>query len=208
MENASKALAIAGGILLALLVLWTLVHMVQNAGELKRQEVSEERQKQILEFNKEYESFDKKLMRGTDVITALNMANNYNSKNAWDFNKNGGKGDWDDSLKIKATVKLGKNEININKEDLSKMINDEIKRIYDNAHLELPDEKKDYTMAANTEYKAEEAAYIAVILDENNALKEFKRKFFKCTGIGYSNTTGLVNKISFKEIEVGDIPGY
>ena len=55
MENASKALAIAGGMLIALLIIGTLVFMFQRISDYRRQEQNEERLQQVIEFNKEYE---------------------------------------------------------------------------------------------------------------------------------------------------------
>ena len=81
MENASKALAIAGSILLSIMIIATLLYMVNNIREVKNQEDEQLKQQQILEFNKEYESYEKNLMRGTDVITVINKANNSNLQN-------------------------------------------------------------------------------------------------------------------------------
>lgn len=210
MENASRALVISGAVLVAVIIMGFLIYMFHNATEMKNQEINEERQRQIMLFNKEYESYNKKLMRGTDVITVMNMANNYNSKNAWDMNKNFGNGGWNSELKIDASVIL-KSQIVVAKESIKDKISDSVRRIYKDAHINLPEVANitDITMdTRNQGYKSDDVAYIFVTLDEDNALKEFKRKFFRCSKLDYSKITGLVNKIEFIEIDVGTIPGY
>lgn len=81
MENASKALIIAGGILLALILLATFVYlfglMTQNTKEQDRVQLME----QIAEFNKQYESYERNLLRGVDIASVCNKANNYNIQN-------------------------------------------------------------------------------------------------------------------------------
>ena len=38
---------------------------------------------------------------------------------------------------------------------------------------------------------------------------DFKRKIFKCTGMKYSNTTGMVNLLEFEEVDLKeDTSGY
>ena len=74
MENASKALVMAGGILIAIMVIATLMFMVQNTASYKSQAEEQQMLKQITNFNKEYESYQKSLLRGTEVVTVINKA--------------------------------------------------------------------------------------------------------------------------------------
>ena len=173
-----------------------------------------------MEFNKEFESYDKKLMRGTDVVTAMNMTNNYNSKNAWNMNKNLGRGGWDEELKIEAKVIL-KNPITVKKDHIqNKVSTPQLQSLYINEYhlIDFPTATATtITMDTNPNgYMADSKEYIAIMLDDENndahdtdfALKEFKRRFFRCNGITYSNVTGLVDTITFIEVDVGAIPGY
>ena len=80
MENASKALVMAGGILIALMIIAVLVYMIQNVSDYYQNKDQLKEQDQIVEFNKEFESYEKTLMRGVDLITVINKANSYNKK--------------------------------------------------------------------------------------------------------------------------------
>ena len=61
MENASKALIIAGGILLALMLLSILVYVAGSMHDWAGSQTREELTKQIAEFNKGYEVYNKKM---------------------------------------------------------------------------------------------------------------------------------------------------
>lgn len=74
MENASKALLIAGGVLIAILILSVLVvtiNIINSNQKAKEQALVTE---QLVEFNQKYEAYNKKALRGTDIITLKNMA--------------------------------------------------------------------------------------------------------------------------------------
>ena len=74
MENASKALLIAGGVLIAILIVSVLVvtlNIVNSNQKTREKALATE---QLAEFNQKYESYNKKALRGTDIITLKNMA--------------------------------------------------------------------------------------------------------------------------------------
>ena len=72
MENASKALMIAGAVLITILVLGIAMYFFTQFREFpKEQEAAIERE-QIAKFNQEYESYNKQKMYGVDVVTILN----------------------------------------------------------------------------------------------------------------------------------------
>ena len=78
MENASKALLIAGGVLIAIIIITLLVHTYGNIGDFKRQQLSLEESEKLEEFNKEYTKYLNRYVYGTEVITVINKA--YSSK--------------------------------------------------------------------------------------------------------------------------------
>ena len=80
MENASKALAMAGGLLLAIIIIAVLMYVVQNTASLKKAEEDKEIAEQITKFNMEYESYEKTLLRGTELVTLINKAIANNTK--------------------------------------------------------------------------------------------------------------------------------
>lgn len=74
MENASKALVMAGGVLLAIMVLATLIYAANSWGLLSNAENESDASQQLAKFNREYESYNKDLLYGIDVISVLNKA--------------------------------------------------------------------------------------------------------------------------------------
>ena len=81
MDNAAKALMIAGGILLAILVISMGVYIWQLSGDFINQGENEKEQERIIAFNREYESYQRQALRGADVITIINKVRNNNIKN-------------------------------------------------------------------------------------------------------------------------------
>lgn len=74
MENASKALLIAGGIFLALLIVSVMMYMSNSITEIGEAQENRRAAEQLAAFNAEYEAYNKKLMYGTDIITVINKA--------------------------------------------------------------------------------------------------------------------------------------
>lgn len=86
MENASKALLMAGGILIALLVIGALVLMFNQIGNYEKSQDESKKNSQLAEFNKEFEKYlDDKEITGADIISLINKVVDYNNKA-----KNGG----------------------------------------------------------------------------------------------------------------------
>ncbi len=73
MENASKALIIAGGMLIALLVVSLLVIGWNNITSYNRQEEMAQTMEQITKFNKEFESYNKQVVYGYQLISLNNL---------------------------------------------------------------------------------------------------------------------------------------
>lgn len=80
MENASKALLMAGGVIIAVLIIGLVVYMFNSSGNLKQNSEDEKLVEQIAIFNQEYEAYNRKLMRGTDIISIINKVNSNNQK--------------------------------------------------------------------------------------------------------------------------------
>lgn len=80
MENASKALIIAGAVLLSIMIVSLLVYTAQSFGLIAKAQQDAKLTQDKQKFNAEYEVYDKKLMYGTDVLSCLNKAQNNNQK--------------------------------------------------------------------------------------------------------------------------------
>lgn len=80
MENASKAIIMAGSILIAVVIIGMVIYMFSSSGKLFGEEINIEKTEQLVLFNNEYESYNRKLLRGTDVISIINKAISNNTK--------------------------------------------------------------------------------------------------------------------------------
>lgn len=80
MENASKALLIAGGILIALLIIALLVYSFGSMSGYFSSEETKEEAEQLEAFNRQYEAYQRKLLRGTDVVSVINKVLDNNDK--------------------------------------------------------------------------------------------------------------------------------
>lgn len=81
MENASKALLMAGGILIAILIIAVLIRTYNNISIFQKTKLSEEEEQQLIAFNEQYTKYLGQYVYGTEVITVINKAlDNENSK--------------------------------------------------------------------------------------------------------------------------------
>lgn len=86
MENASKALIMAGGVLIALLVIGILLFTVTKIGDYQRSQDTSKKNSQVANFNMDFERYtDDKGIKGADIVSLINKINDYNVKS----NKNG-----------------------------------------------------------------------------------------------------------------------
>ena len=76
MESANKAIIMAFGMLVAVMIMSTIAFMFTKLKALPTQDDEIESVEQLQKFNQEYEVYDKKIMYGVDVISCLNKANN------------------------------------------------------------------------------------------------------------------------------------
>lgn len=80
MENAAKALYIAGGVLLAVMILVAISYVISSMSVIQEENMLKEKSAQAAKFNAEFEVFNKKLMYGTDILSVINKAISNNEK--------------------------------------------------------------------------------------------------------------------------------
>ena len=80
MENAARALEIAAGVLIGVLLMALIVYFFKTMGEWPQQQDDMMSSEQTSKFNLEYEVYGKKGMYGVDVISCLNKAKDNNDK--------------------------------------------------------------------------------------------------------------------------------
>ena len=141
MENASKALLIAGGVLIALITIALLVRSFSSISSFQKFQLDEEEQAQLLAFNGQYSKYLNQYVYGTEVLSLQNKYKN-------------------DKL------------VSVN----------------------LTEGSEQPTMTEN-QYKYDE--------ESNNYSNQ--TRYYKCTAIGYDETTGRVNSITFHQIKMNSI---
>lgn len=80
MENATKALVMAGGILISIMVIATLLYAATTWGIIPTTEDKTDEAKQLAKFNQEYESYYRDALYGTDLVSVLNKAIDNNKR--------------------------------------------------------------------------------------------------------------------------------
>lgn len=182
MENASKALIMAGGVLIGILLISFMVIFLRKAGSMSAEYDTQISDNELAKFNSEFEIYARDDNTIFDVITAVN--------HAWDINKKNGF-DQGNSVTIKI-VKGSKIQYSLIPSPESRKSYlfkgngvGEIQYIYDLTKSDDSDE-----------------AFGAVKYDAEN-LKQVYKYYFNvdADGVGYNSITGKVNSVIFRIVE-------
>lgn len=82
MENATKALEMAGSVLIGVLLLGCILFAYSRMSELKDIEHKSKVTEQAKDFNKDYEAYNRNNLYGSDLFSLANMIEDYNKKEA------------------------------------------------------------------------------------------------------------------------------
>lgn len=74
MENATKAILISGGILIALLIFSLMVRMLNNIRTMEEAKDDKAMAMELQQWNSQWEAYNKQVMYGSDVLTVINKA--------------------------------------------------------------------------------------------------------------------------------------
>lgn len=74
MENASKALLMAGGVLIAIIMIGLVVKVFGSINLFQKSRLTEEEQAQLVAFNEQYTRYLGQYVYGTEVITVINKS--------------------------------------------------------------------------------------------------------------------------------------
>lgn len=80
MENATKALIMAASVLIAIVIIGSLLLMFKNLSSYQETDIQSTRDAQIIEFNNQYEIYNQKNVRGSDLYSLLNKVVDYNRR--------------------------------------------------------------------------------------------------------------------------------
>ncbi len=79
MENASKAIILAGGILVGVIILSLLVLVFRPMGDIYTQEGESLSAEQLEKYNRQFNTFDKSLY-GSEILSLKNLLEDYNNR--------------------------------------------------------------------------------------------------------------------------------
>ena len=220
MENAAKALKIAGGVLLAMLLTSLLIFVFRQISSFSKVQEEQLEAKQLAEFNQQWEAYNKKLLYGTDVITVVNKAIDNNNKMETQDSEN--------AYFVNVTLELNQsfltNVVEYDNKTTQKKTLEVSSQKYDQLIGEMPlgFDIEEGTTYAIGKYKKNgafvEAPNVVEIFEDSNMKKgqtqvieeerytyyvyppltDFKLAVFECTGIEY-NDYGRVTQINFRQ---------
>lgn len=83
MENATKALLMAGGVLIGIMIATFMVLVLQRGGRMSAEYDSQLSDQVLLDFNSQFEVYNVPDNDFFDVITVVNLAYDVNTKSKW-----------------------------------------------------------------------------------------------------------------------------
>lgn len=93
MENATKALIIAGSVLLSIIVLSIFMLMVNSLTDYQQAQTQIEQTQDVISFNNQFQGYMRDDISGSDVLSVINKVTYYNRTKASDAVDNAGSGD-------------------------------------------------------------------------------------------------------------------
>lgn len=190
------------------------MYVIQNTASLKKTEQEKEIAEQVTKFNMEYESYQKKLLRGTELVSIINKAIANNKK----YEDSDKVYDIDVQFKLKKPIKetIVTVENGEKKKTEEKVTFGESKtyKLIDNSQSDRISKDISNFMdigALNSSNSYEVINYKDIDNYQMvySGFTDFKRKIFKCTKIEYSDVTGRVNLLEFEEVDLKeDTSGY
>lgn len=213
MENASKALIMAGGVLISLIIIALLVIFFNNLSDLQNTKLTSEEVEQAAEFNKQFDVYARDLY-GSELLSLANKVVDYNKR------ESDNKGYQPIVLEVKFTEGLSdkyfikgtygaeelynitankKNENNLEKyvETLGDVV------VYSTDGKYSRKISKISTMRTKDlkDLGFEESAYRKALDEYNkykNLLSDMKQKVFTYVNFDYDKNTGRIIKMSYK----------
>ena len=226
MENASKALIMAGSVLIAILVIGMLVLGYRNLSSLEQQKEDSESDS-TLNYMVRFEQFNRTLY-GSELLSLANLQEDYNS--SYDVNYEGydrieitvvTKGIVNSSYFMQGTYNLdaiaedqNKIETAISKyEKTKKEYNNKSVKYYSSKRnreiasdfdISIPSSVPDYDIESYLKANSTTAKLLEEIQEYKNLTtiyNEFRTgKKFKCTNVIYNNQNGRISSMYFQEI--------
>lgn len=74
MENASKALIMAGGVLIGIIIISMGVYLFSNAAAIPKEYSSKLNKDRLAAFNVQFEAYNREDVSAQDIVTVVNLA--------------------------------------------------------------------------------------------------------------------------------------
>lgn len=225
MENASKALIIAGSVLMAVLVIGALMLMYNQIADIEQTKTDNDELSKMEDYSKKFEEYNGTIY-GSELFSLANLQDDYTKRYKQE----------DGYTKITITVIInnsisgtsyfqsGENDINkilANKNDIEKDITEfenknkfkgktvkyysqlTIREIADIYGVNFSSDDLESDVEDKIRQKGGEAKRLIEAIAEYKNIKsvytEFKNKRFKCTNVTYNRNNGRIESMRFEE---------
>lgn len=225
MENASKALIIAGSVLMAVLVIGALMLMYNQITDIEQTKTDNDELSKMEDYSKKFEEYNGTIY-GSELFSLANLQDDYTKRYKQE----------DGYTKITITVIInnsisgtsyfqsGENDINnilANKNDIEKDITEfenknkfkgktvkyysqlTIREIADIYGVNFSSDDLESDVEDKIRQKGGEAKRLIEAIAEYKNIKsvytEFKNKRFKCTNVTYNRNNGRIESMRFEE---------
>lgn len=216
MENASKALIMAGSVLIAIMVISLLVMAYNNLTETMNAKNNEDTVEQVIEFNKQYDVYYRNNLYGSDILSIANKVEDYNERQS----KEQGYSVLDIEVTFKKIIDAYNGEKIIEKN--RKYNSNELKEIAEYLDKRIEDYKKEKVAGktipalsglrtneleillkeagiTSREEKNQIQNKINMYLGYNSALTNLKSTTFKAKKFEYDDVSKRITKMIFEE---------
>lgn len=208
MENASKALIMAGGVLISMLVIGLLVFFFNNLSDLQNIEQTSDEIQQIAEFNKQYEVYVRDVY-GSELLSIANKIEDYNKRESnnkgykeiilevqiqKDIDKTFFKKGTYTSSSLKQEIEKVENEVKtLGNKSIKSSTNERISRkVSQLATMRTKDiEDLGFEKASYSEFVSKYNTYKTLIT-------EIKAKVFEYVNFEYDKYNGRITKMTYK----------
>ena len=206
MENAAKALQIAGGVLISLLIIGALVYGYQQLSTLEQTREDAEGIAQAADFNRNYEVYNRSGLYGSELLSLANKMEDYNIKQAEE------QGYQEISMTVTLTPPIGAQvytATSYTAETLTQCYSN-LASLIRTANETINGKNISYWAGSSIEVRSTFTATTNPTYDQirqkilnYNALvgerDDISRKTFRCTNVEYDQFNGRIIKMDFEE---------
>ena len=206
MENAAKALQIAGGVLISLLIIGALVYGYQQLSTLEQTREDAEGIAQAADFNRNYEVYNRSGLSGSELLSLANKMEDYNIKQAEE------QGYQEISMTVTLTPPIGAQvytATSYTAETLTQCYSN-LASLIRTANETINGKNISYWAGSSSEVRSTFTATTNPTYDQirqkilnYNALvgerDDISRKTFRCTNVEYDQFNGRIIKMDFEE---------